>query len=187
MAAHLAAVLEVLSLAGVDIALNKNTIAAAVRRRLRPINLTAGPYPRIPTDVQAQLTVLAAVTGGVSMIGDGVFGERFGHIAELQRLGASISVHRGAVIVKPVETLIGAAVKASDLRASAALVLAGLTARGTTVIRGLNHLGRGYEKLDAKLRSLGADVQRMECRVSTTESSPAFRCRVRGRKIRRVA
>ncbi len=156
---HLSAVLEVLALAGVKIDLSDRTITAASGPRLRPLNFTAGPFPRIPTDVQAQLTALATLSGG-SLIGDSVFAERFRHVAELRRFGAKIKRWHGAAIVAPIERIVGAEVKATDLRASAALVLAGLAAHGTTVVRGLHHLDRGYERLEDKLRLLGADVWR---------------------------
>ena len=157
---HLSAVLKVLGRAGVELMATNETISVTSLRRIGPIKIIAGPYPGIPTDVQAQLTALATVGSAPSRIADEVFPERFRHVAELRRLGANVVVRDGVAAVSPVARLSGAEVMANDLRASAALALAGLAARGTTIIRGVHHLDRGYERLEAKLRHLGADVWR---------------------------
>ena len=117
----------------------------------------ARPYPGIPTDVQAQFTALACLAPGLSTVGDQVFAHRFRHVAELNRLGARIEWSDSTATIQGVDRLTGATVTASDLRASAALVLAGLAAEGHTVVRRIRHLDRGYQRLDEKLNRLGTD------------------------------
>jgi len=119
------------------------------------------PYPSFPTDMQAQFTAMFALTPGISIVEDTIFPQRFMHCAELARMGADIKVDNGKAVVKGVESLSGAPVMASDLRASAALVLAGLCADGVTEISRLYHIDRGYENIDDKLAQLGADVSRI--------------------------
>jgi UDP-N-acetylglucosamine 1-carboxyvinyltransferase len=139
-----------------------STITARIDRPLRPADVTALPYPGIPTDVQAQLTALLSVTEGDSVVRDLVFPDRMMHVSELCRLGADIRRPGGTVaVVSGVKTLTGAHVMASDLRASAALVLAALAAEGETVIRRIYHLDRGYERLEEKLNRLGATIRRV--------------------------
>ncbi len=157
---QLTAVLAVLDAAGAAVDVGDESISLCAGRALRPIRVVAEPYPGVPTDVQAQLTALACLAGGRSTITDAVFPERFLHVAELCRLGARIERGRAVALVDGVERLAGAPVVASDLRASAALVLAGLAARGTTTVHHIHHLDRGYERLDEKLASLGAKVER---------------------------
>ena len=119
------------------------------------------PYPGIPTDLQAQLTALLATVPGMSVVTDKVFPDRFLHAPELVRMGARIRREGNSAIVSGVERLSGACVMASDLRASAALVLSGLAASGPTVVRRIYHLDRGYEHLETKLAQLGADIVRL--------------------------
>ncbi len=159
-AEHLTAVIEALIVAGATLEIAPNRIVATGPDRLRPVRIAAAPYPGLPTDVQAQFMALAAIADGTSRISDGVFPQRFLHAAELTRMGASIALGNGAATVRAIPGLSGADVAASDLRASAALVLAGLTAKGTTTIRGLVHLDRGYERLDEKLAAVGARIER---------------------------
>lgn len=136
---------------------------------LRPVDITARPYPGVPTDLQAQWMALLSLAKGHSTVRDRVFPSRLMHVAELNRLGARIAVRPGGVGIMPgaraivtgVERLAGAQVTASDLRASAALVLAGLAAQGQTIVRDVHHLDRGYERLDRKLVRMGADVERV--------------------------
>jgi len=130
--------------------------------RLRAVDAVARPYPGIPTDVQAQLMALLCVAEGTSVVTDRVFPDRFMHAAELGRMGAVIRRDGPTAIVSGVPRLSGASVMASDLRASAALVLAALGAEGTTVIKRIYHLDRGYERLEDKLTALGADVRRVK-------------------------
>jgi UDP-N-acetylglucosamine 1-carboxyvinyltransferase len=128
---------------------------------LSPGDVIALPYPGVPTDVQAQLTALLATTTGMSIVTDKVFPDRFMHVSELLRMGAAIRREGSTAIINGTGNLTGASVMASDLRASAALVLAGLAADGESVIRRIYHLDRGYEQLEDKLRHLGADVTRV--------------------------
>lgn len=128
---------------------------------LVPINLTARPYPGIPTDVQAQFTALLATVEGTSIVRDEIFPQRFQHCAELLKMKANIKRTNNQAIINGGRSLSGTLVKATDLRASAALVLAGLAARGTTTIEQIQHLDRGYESLELKLQGLGAKVQRV--------------------------
>ena len=158
--AHLAAVLEVLSAMGADVSIAADNVTVASRGRLRPINFTARPYPGVPTDLQAQLMALAALADGTSQITDAVFPERFGHVRQLRRLGAQLAQCANGVTIRGAQRLHGSRVLATDLRASAALVLAALAARGTSHVERLQHLDRGYERLEEKLRTLGADIRR---------------------------
>lgn len=127
----------------------------------RPAELVAEPYPGLPTDMQAQFMALMSLTPGLSVMTDRVFPDRFIHAAELVRMGADVRVNQGTAFIQGVEALSGASVMASDLRASAALVLAALAARGETEVRRVYHLDRGYAAFEAKLRALGAHVERV--------------------------
>lgn len=129
--------------------------------RPSPVDLRTAPYPGFPTDMQAQLLALCTVAGGTSVVQETVFENRYMHVLELMRMGADIRVDGHTAVVKGVERLGGAPVMATDLRASASLVLAGLRAEGTTLVQRVYHLDRGYEKLEAKLAALGADVRRV--------------------------
>ena len=160
MPAHFDAVLAKLDAAGAEIEVGPDCVSIVSHRRLRAVDIVAEPYPGIPTDLQAQWTALASVCEGVSRIEDRVFPARFLHAAELNRLGAAIVVGQGTATVTGVDRLSGARVAACDLRASAALVLAGLAANGRTVVDHVHHLDRGYQRLDQKLRQLGARIER---------------------------
>jgi len=128
----------------------------------RGVDLETSPFPGYPTDMQAQMTALLVTTPGLSVIKDTIFPQRFMHCAELKRMGADIKLDNGTAVVRGVEKLSAAPVMASDLRASAALVLAALTAKGSTEINRLYHIDRGYEHIDEKLLQLGADVERVK-------------------------
>ena len=128
---------------------------------LRGTDIETLPYPAFPTDMQAQFMALLAVSEGSSVITETVFENRLQHVAELKRMGANIKVKGNHAIVEGVLALSGATVTATDLRASAALVIAGLAAHGKTVMQGLHHLDRGYDNLEAKMRSLGAKIERV--------------------------
>jgi len=158
---HMSAVLDKLREAGVRV--DRTGLTMTVRRggSLRPVDVTTQPYAGFPTDVQAQLMVLMALTPGLSIITERIFESRFMHVPELARLGADISIEGPSAIVKGGHRLSGAPVMASDLRASAALVLAGLAASGTTRINRIYHLDRGYERIDKKLHRLGARIKRV--------------------------
>jgi UDP-N-acetylglucosamine 1-carboxyvinyltransferase len=165
---HLTAVLETLAATGAVVDSDQNQITVKASDRPRPLKMVARPYPGIPTDVQAQLMALLALADGTSTVADDVFAERFMHVAELNRLGANIERQGSAAIVRGVRRLSGASVMASDLRASAALVLAGLAAGGETIVRRVYHLDRGYQRLEEKLATLGA------CIVRETDDSAAM-------------
>jgi UDP-N-acetylglucosamine 1-carboxyvinyltransferase len=153
-------VLEKLRQIGVSIVVGPETVEVRGDRPLRPVDCVALPYPGLPTDLQAQLTALLATVAGVSVVTDKIFPDRFMHAPELVRMGARIRREGNSAVIDGVERLSGACVMACDLRASAALVLAGLAASGTTVIRRIYHLDRGYERLEAKLARLGANILR---------------------------
>ncbi len=157
---HLMAVVDKLTEAGLEIKKLPNGFRARYARRLKPIDVTTLPYPGFPTDMQAQFMSLMAVTDGISVITEKIYPDRFIHTSELARMGADIILEGPSAIVKGVKGLSGAPVMASDLRASAALVLAGLVARGRTEVRRIYHLDRGYERLEEKLTGLGAKVWR---------------------------
>jgi UDP-N-acetylglucosamine 1-carboxyvinyltransferase len=164
--AHLEAVVALFRKAGAEIEIADDdrdaTLVAACRGSLEPVQVVATPYPGIPTDVQAQLTALLTSAAGVSIVADSVFSSRFMHVSELCRMGARIEHRSDTAIIQGGRRLTGASVMASDLRASAALVIAALTADGESTIRRVYHLDRGYERLDLKLRSLGGQVERVE-------------------------
>jgi UDP-N-acetylglucosamine 1-carboxyvinyltransferase len=140
------------------------TVSSA--RRLEPVDVTTQPFPGFPTDLQAQLMALLCLADGNSIITEKIFPDRYMHVAELNRMGARLRKEGPTVIVQGVKRLVGAPVMASDLRASAALVLAGLCAKGTTKVNRIYHLERGYDRIDEKLRSVGAEIER---RVSDEE------------------
>ena len=159
---HLTKIIEKLELSGARV----ETIDAATLRvvgspEIRPQDVTTSPYPGFPTDMQAQFMVLMTQASGTSIITETIFDRRFSHVNELLRLGANIEVQGDKAIVKGKTPLSGAEVMATDLRASACLVLAGLIAGGETVINDLEHLDRGYEKIEEKLRLLGASIERV--------------------------
>ncbi len=159
---HLHAVIDKLHEAGVEV--ERRGVNLVVRRNGRPksADVTTLPYSGFPTDVQAQMMALMTLTPGISIITERIFESRFMHVSELGRLGADIEIEGPTAIVKGGRPLSGAPVMASDLRASAALVIAGLAAKGTTQVNRVYHIDRGYENIDGKLRQLGARIQRIE-------------------------
>ena len=157
---HLSAVLEVLKGIGVDLEVGTSHIVVVGRPRLSPVDVFVAPYPGFPTDMQAQVMALLAVVSGTSTIKETIFENRFMQAMELVRMGADITIEGDTAVIRGVKHLTGAYVMASDLRASASLVLAGLVGRGTSVVRRIYHLDRGYEKFEHKLRTLGADIRR---------------------------
>ncbi|WP_437190948.1 UDP-N-acetylglucosamine 1-carboxyvinyltransferase [Planctomicrobium sp. SH527] len=172
-ASHLTAVLDVLAQAGCRIIQSDQTISLQSSDDLQPVDFTALPYPGVPTDTQAQLMALACTLSGTSIIHDQVFPDRFMHVSELCRMGAQIRQQGATAIVSGIPQLTGTEVMASDLRASAALVIAGLAAQGETTIRSIHHLDRGYERLEAKFCALGANVVRTADAQVSTLKSPA--------------
>ena len=154
------ALTDVLTQVGVKVIQEKNGVRIKPGYRFSPVNISTYPYPGFPTDLQAQYMALMALTPGVSVVTDKVYPDRFIHAAELNRMGANIRREGMLAVVQGVRKLYGAPVMASDLRASAALVIAGLAAKGRTEISRMYHLERGYEELDQKLLALGAKVSR---------------------------
>ncbi|NOT66473.1 MAG: UDP-N-acetylglucosamine 1-carboxyvinyltransferase [Methylotenera sp.] len=155
------AVIEKLREAGATVTSDANSITVKSDGKLKAVNIRTAPHPAFPTDMQAQFMALNVVATGVAKVTETIFENRFMHVQEMQRLGADISIDGNTALVKGVEFLDGATVMATDLRASASLVLAGLVARGETVIERIYHLDRGYEHLEAKFNALGADVKRV--------------------------
>lgn len=159
---HLAAVIHVLRRIGVRVeAVGSDSLHVMLTGPLRPAEIVAEPFPGIPTDVQAQLTALLALSPGQSVVTDRVFPDRFLHLPELCRMGAQLHRDAGRGLITGVPRLNGACVMASDLRASAALLLAALAAEGDSVIRRIYHLDRGYERLETKLNAVGAAIRRV--------------------------
>ncbi|OYY50141.1 MAG: UDP-N-acetylglucosamine 1-carboxyvinyltransferase [Methylophilaceae bacterium 17-44-8] len=154
------AVVEKLRDAGATVTHDDNSITVESNGKLKAVNIRTAPHPAFPTDMQAQFMALNSVAEGVAKVTETIFENRFMHVQEMQRLGADISIDGNTALVKGVEFLDGATVMATDLRASASLVLSGLVARGETVIERIYHLDRGYEYLEEKLTQLGAKVRR---------------------------
>ena len=151
---------EKLREAGLTIEERKREARISCNGILRPVEVKTLPYPGFPTDMQAQIMALCALTPGTSVIRETIFENRFTHVAELERMGADIRVEQDSAIITGVDKLRGAPVMATDLRASASLILAGLAAEGTTTVSRVYHLDRGYENLELKLKKLGADICR---------------------------
>jgi UDP-N-acetylglucosamine 1-carboxyvinyltransferase len=158
---HMLAVVDKLRDIGVLVERADGGAVIASARHLEPTDVTTQPYPGFPTDLQAQLMTLLCLADGNSAITEKIFPDRFMHVAELLRMGADIRKEGPTAIVTGVKRLVGAPVMASDLRASAALVLAGLVARGETTVNRVYHIDRGYERIEEKLRKLGADIERV--------------------------
>jgi len=155
-------VLQKLEKAGADINCGSNWIELDMRgNQVKSVSISTAPYPAFPTDMQAQFMALNTVAEGTATITENIFENRFMHVQELQRMGADISVKGNMAVVLGVESLTGAQVMATDLRASASLVLAGLAARGETTIDRIYHLDRGYEHIEQKLTQIGANIQRL--------------------------
>ena len=157
----LGVVLDKLNESGAEIEFGKDWINLKVNQRLKSVNLRTAPYPAFPTDMQAQFMVLNSVAEGTAIITETIFENRFMHVLELKRMGACIEVEGNAAVVHGVTNLEGAGVMATDLRASASLVLAGLIAQGETIIDRIYHLDRGYERIEEKLSCLGARINRI--------------------------
>lgn len=156
------AVLDKLTEAGAEITTGEDWIELDMRgRRPHAVDISTAPYPAFPTDMQAQFTALNAIAGGVATITENVFENRFMHVQELQRMGARISVEGNSATIRGTERLTGAPVMATDLRASASLVLAGLVADGETLVDRIYHVDRGYECIEEKLTQLGARIRRV--------------------------
>lgn len=159
---HLDALVFKLQDAGVEISHKDNVLRVKGPRRVRSVNIKTRPYPGFPTDMQAQLMALMTVAEGTSVISENIFENRFMHVSELLRFGADIIIEGNTATVKGVKKLSGAPVMATDLRASASLILAGLAADNTTEVSRIYHLDRGYESIEKKLAGLGADIVRVK-------------------------
>ena len=160
-ALHLETPIEKLREAGVQIEAGADWIRVRSSGRLRPVNFRTSEYPAFPTDMQAQFMALNCIAEGTSVVTETIFENRFMHVNELLRLGAKIDVDGHTAVVHGVERLSGATVMATDLRASASLVIAGLVADGDTVVDRIYHLDRGYDQMETKLRGIGADIERI--------------------------
>jgi UDP-N-acetylglucosamine 1-carboxyvinyltransferase len=158
--AALDAVTEKLREAGAVIEARGNAISIRMAGRPRSVGLRTAPYPAFPTDMQAQFLALNTIAAGTALVTETIFENRFMHVQELRRLGAHIDIEGNTAVVHGVEALAGATVMATDLRASASLVIAGLVAEGETVVDRIYHLDRGYERLEERLSRLGARVRR---------------------------
>ena len=160
---HVASVTTALTEAGYKVESTENSISISPNGSVpKALELVTEPYPGFPTDMQAQMCALLSTTEGISTITENVFPQRYMHIVELKRMGAQVQIEGATAIIQGVERLYGAPVMASDLRASAALVLAGLKADGVTEVRRVYHIDRGYEHLDEKLSGLGAHIERVK-------------------------
>jgi UDP-N-acetylglucosamine 1-carboxyvinyltransferase len=160
-AAYLDTVVDKLMDAGCEITVERDAIRLIAPQKLKAVSLRTAPYPAFPTDMQAQFMAINCIADGVATIRETIFENRFMHVNELMRLGANIQIEGNNAIVRGVNHLEGAMVMATDLRASASLVIAGLVARGETVIDRIYHLDRGYERIEEKLEKLGAQVKRI--------------------------
>ena len=158
---HLEAVLRKLEEAGSTIERAVDSVTVTGSARPKAVNVVTQPFPGFPTDMQAQMIAVCAIAGGTSVIEDTVYLDRFTHVPELARMGASIELKGNVAVVRGVERFYGAQVMATDLRASASLVLAGLAAQGETLIDRIYHLDRGYETLEIKLGAVGARIRRL--------------------------
>ena len=160
-AEHLESLLEALMQAGCRLDIETGGVRARMTQRVRPVSVVTAPFPGFPTDLQAQWTAMLCLADGRAEVSERIFENRFMHISELSRMGANVDVKPGGVaVVTGVDRLSGAPVMATDLRASVCLVLAGVAAQGRTDVLRIYHLDRGYEKIDAKLAALGANVRR---------------------------
>lgn len=159
---HVAAVTNALTDAGFKIETSAKSITVSPNGASKPLKIVTEPYPGFPTDMQAQMCALLSTTEGISVVTENIFPQRYMHLAELKRMGAQVEIEGATATIHGVEKLLGAPVMASDLRASAALVLAGLKADGVTEISRVYHIDRGYEHLDEKLGALGAHIERVK-------------------------
>jgi len=159
---HLEAAIEKLREAGATIEAGEGWIRIRADGRPRAVSFRTSEYPAFPTDMQAQFMALDAIADGAATVAETIFENRFMHVPELMRLGARIDVDGRVAVIQGVDKLSGAIVMATDLRASAGLVIAGLVAEGETVVDRIYHLDRGYDRMEAKLRTLGADIERVK-------------------------
>ena len=158
---HLASLFSAMAASGVQVEINDNDVTITADHRPRPVDIITDPYPGFPTDLQAQFMALMCMASGTSQISETIFENRFMHVPELTRMGANIQVNGGNAVIRGVDSLTAAPVMATDLRASVSLVLAGLVAKGETVLQRVYHLDRGYDRLEEKLQNCGAKISRV--------------------------
>ena len=158
---HVETIIQKLKECGAKISSSKTSITLDMEGvKPKPVNIETGAYPLFPTDMQAQITALNTIADGTSIIKENIFENRFMHVQEMTRMGAEIRLEKNCAIISGVDNLVGAPVMATDLRASASLILVGLAAKGTTEIERIYHIDRGYDCIEEKLRQLGADISR---------------------------
>ncbi len=161
-ASRMGAVIETLQKAGAEVISNDNSISLDMKNNtIKPVDIITAPFPGFPTDMQAQFTVLNCIGGGKSHVQETIFENRFMHIQELNRMGTDITINGTTAVINGVDSISGAQVMATDLRASASLILAGLVAKGETLVDRIYHIDRGYERIEEKLSSLGAEILRL--------------------------
>ena len=162
---HLNSVILNFKEAGCNVSTTSNSVTIAQADKIQPVDMTTTVYPGFPTDLQAQWVALMTLAKGSSMITDTVYHDRFSHVPELNRFGANIKVENNTAFVRGVDVLVGAPVMSTDIRASASLIVAGLAAKGRTEVSRVYHIDRGYEQIEEKFRSLGANISRKNIKV----------------------
>ncbi len=159
---RMVAIIETLQKAGAEINSNENSISLDMTNNaIKPVDITTAPFPGFPTDMQAQFTVLNCIGRGESFVKETIFENRFMHVQELNRMGTDITINGTTALINGVDSISGAQVMATDLRASASLILAGLVAKGETIVDRIYHIDRGYERIEEKLSNLGAEIIRL--------------------------
>ena len=160
--ARMGSIIETLQKAGAEVCLNDNSISLDMTKNtIKPVDIVTAPFPGFPTDMQAQFTVLNCIGSGESSVTETIFENRFMHVQELNRMGTDITINGTTALINGVDSISGAQVMATDLRASASLILAGLIAKGETIVDRIYHIDRGYERIEEKLSNLGAEIIRL--------------------------
>ena len=160
--ARMSSIIETLQKAGAEVCLNENSISLDMTKNtIKPVDIVTAPFPGFPTDMQAQFTVLNCIGHGESSVKETIFENRFMHVQELNRMGTDITINGTTALINGVDSISGAQVMATDLRASASLILAGLIAKGETIVDRIYHIDRGYERIEEKLSNLGAEIIRL--------------------------
>ena len=160
--ARMGSIIETLQKAGAEVCLNENSISLDMTKNtIKPVDIVTAPFPGFPTDMQAQFTVLNCIGSGQSSVTETIFENRFMHVQELNRMGTDITINGTTALINGVDSISGAQVMATDLRASASLILAGLIAKGETIVDRIYHIDRGYERIEEKLSNLGAEIIRL--------------------------
>ena len=159
---RMGSIIETLQKAGAEVCLNENSISLDMTKNtIKPVDIVTAPFPGFPTDMQAQFTVLNCIGHGESSVKETIFENRFMHVQELNRMGTDITINGTTALINGVDSISGAQVMATDLRASASLILAGLIAKGETIVDRIYHIDRGYERIEEKLSNLGAEIIRL--------------------------